>query len=122
MAVAPQGFVTILEETDLSISHFARGKNCALKLATDIFNDGKRGSLILSGSAKVAATDKPFSDTSLNISISTKRLDASQFWPYYSRYVPFRRILGWLDMDSSFKGKLNRIHLQRKGQNNRPPL
>ncbi len=106
MAVAPQGLVTTLKDTDLSISHFARGKNCAIKLSTDVLHDGKRGSLTLSGSAKVAAKDKPFSDTSLNVTVATKKLDASPFWPYYSRYVPFRQILGWLDMESTFKGKL----------------
>lgn len=106
MAVAPQGLVTILKGTDLSISHLARGKNCQVKLATDVMHDGKRGSLTLSGSAKLAAKDKPIRDTSLNVTVTTKKLDASPFWPYYSRYVPFRQILGGLDMDSTFKGKL----------------
>jgi uncharacterized protein YhdP len=106
MAVAPQGLATILTETDLSIGHFARGKNCAIKLNTDIVHGGKRGSLTLSGSAKVAAKDKPLSDSVLNVVVSTNKLDASPFWPYYSRFVPFRQILGWLDMESSFKGKL----------------
>jgi len=105
-AVAPQGISIFLTGTDLSIKHFARGKNCTIKLATDIFHDGRRGSLTLSGTTKVAASNKPFSDTSLNVDVSTKKLDTSQFWPYYSSYVPFRQILGRLDMESSFKGKL----------------
>jgi uncharacterized protein YhdP len=105
-AVATQGLATILEETDLSLDHLRRGKNCEFKLATVIAHEGKRGVVNLAGSAKVAARDKPINDTVLNFTVSAKNLDVSRYWPYYSRYVPFRQILGWLDMESSFKGKL----------------
>lgn len=106
MAVTPRGIDTILKDTDLSINHFARGKNCALKLAATVVQEGVPGLLTLSGSAKVAAKDKPLNDTSLSVAVSTKKLDASHFWPYYSRYVPFRQVLGLLDLESSFKGTL----------------
>jgi uncharacterized protein involved in outer membrane biogenesis len=106
MAVAPQGLDTILKETDLSINHLGWGKKSDFKLAAAIIEEGKRGELALTGSAKVAAKDKPIKDTVLNATISAKKLDASHFWPYYSRYVPFRQILGFLFMESSFKGKL----------------
>ena len=35
-----------------------------------------------------------------------KNLDAERYWPYYSHFVPFRKILGQFDLDSTFKGKL----------------
>jgi uncharacterized protein YhdP len=105
-AVAAQGLATILEETDLSLDHLGRGKNCDFKLATVITHEGKRGVVTLAGSAKVAAQGKPISDTVLNAAVSAKNLNVSRYWPYYSRYVPFRQILGWLDLESSFKGKL----------------
>ncbi|HEX2768158.1 MAG TPA: AsmA-like C-terminal domain-containing protein [Geobacteraceae bacterium] len=114
MAVSARGLATILKETDLSISHLGWGKQSAFKLATTIYQEGKRGSLTLAGSAKVPTKDKPFSDTVLNADISTKKLDASPFWPYYSRYVPFRRIQGWLDMESTFKGKLTEFSSKGK--------
>ncbi|HEX9022876.1 MAG TPA: AsmA-like C-terminal domain-containing protein, partial [Geobacteraceae bacterium] len=95
-----------LSGIDLQVKRFARGKNCSFKLATAIVRDGKRGILSLSGSARVAAQDKPWSDTAFDVALSTKGLDAAPFWPYYSRFVPFRQILGLLDMESTFKGKL----------------
>ncbi len=106
MAVAPQGLDTILKETDLSINHLGWGKKSDFKLAAAIVEEGKRGELALTGSAKVVAKDKPIKDTVLNVTISAKKLDASHFWLYYSRYVPFRQVLGFLFMESSFKGKL----------------
>ena len=106
MAVAPQGLDTILKETDLSINHLGWGKKSDFKLAASIIAEGKRGELTLTGSAKVAAKDKPIKDTVLNATISAKKIDASHFWPYYSRYVPFRQILGFLSLESSFKGKM----------------
>ena len=114
MAVAARGLATILKETDLSISHLGWGKQSAFKLATTIYHEGKRGSLTLDGSAKLPAKGKPFSDTVINADISTKKLDASPFWAYYSRYVPFRQILGWLDMESTFKGKLTEFSSKGK--------
>lgn len=105
-AVTPQGLSTTLSDTDLFLDHLGRGKNCNFKLATTIVQDGQRGSLTLAGSAKVAAKDKPFRDTVLNGTIATKNLHAAHFWPYYSRFVPFRQILGELNVDSSFKGKI----------------
>jgi len=114
MAIAARGLTTILKETDLSISHLGWGKQSAFKLATSIYNEGKRGSLTLDGSAKLPAKDKPFSDTVLSAAISTKKIDASPFWPYYSRYVPFRQILGCLDMESTFKGKLSEFSSKGK--------
>ena len=114
MAVAARGLATILKETDLSINHLGWGKQNAFKLATTVYQEGKRGLLTLAGSAKIPARDKPFSDTVLNADLSTKKLDASPFWPYYSRYVPFRQVLGWLDMESTFKGRLTEFSSKGK--------
>ncbi|HTP64482.1 MAG TPA: DUF748 domain-containing protein, partial [Geobacteraceae bacterium] len=105
--VSPQGVTFYLTGTDLDVDHFTRGKNCSFKLATSINQDRKHGMLSLSGSAMLAPLDKPLSDTVFNVEVAVKELDTVTFWPYYSRYVPFRQVLGWLDMESSFKGKLN---------------
>ena len=106
MAVAPQGLSTILKDTDFSVNHLERGKKGDFKLSTTIVQNGRPGTLVLAGSAKVAAKEKPLRESVLNAEITTRNIDASRFWPYYSRYVPFRQILGWLDMEGHFKGKL----------------
>ncbi|KAF0217552.1 MAG: AsmA family [Geobacteraceae bacterium] len=104
--VTPEGLATSLEETDLSISRFVRGKSCDFKLATLITGEAKRGNVTLSGTANLAPKDKPLTDTVVNAKILAKNLDAGRFWAYYSRYVPFRKILGQLEIESTFKGKL----------------
>ena len=107
LAVAPESVHTLLEDTDFSISHAMRGKVCDFKLSTFVANQEKKGVITLAGSAKLAEKDKPLSDTPVNASILVKNLDAEHYWPYYKAFVPFRKVLGYLDMDSVFKGKLS---------------
>lgn len=104
--VTPEGLTTALEETDFSINRFIRDKSCDFKLSTFIADEAKRSSVTLSGTAKLAPKGKPLSDTAVNAKIHTKNLDAGRFWAYYSRYVPFQRILGRVDTESTFKGRL----------------
>jgi uncharacterized protein YhdP len=106
MAVAPRGLSFILKDTDFSVHRLARGRKGSFKLSTTMVQKGKPGALSLSGSMKVAAKERPLIESVVNADISCKNLDASRFWPYYSRYVPFRQIMGRLDMDGQFKGKL----------------
>jgi uncharacterized protein YhdP len=105
-AVSPQGLYTVLKDTDFSVNRLVRGKKGDFKLSTTIMQKGKPGVLFLAGSVKVSAKERPLLESLLNTEITTKNLDASPFWPYYSRYVPFRQILGRLDMEGQFKGKL----------------
>ncbi|HEY6873691.1 MAG TPA: AsmA-like C-terminal domain-containing protein [Geobacteraceae bacterium] len=106
LAAAPEGVTVALEETDLSLSQLTRGKNCDFKLSTYLVDAGKRGNITLSGSAKLAKPESPLSDTTINAAVLVKNLDAGRYWPYYSRYVPFHKVVGQLDADSTFKGKL----------------
>lgn len=106
LAIAPQGVSIILRNTDFFTNHLDRGRKAKFRLSTTIGQKGKPGDLALEGTAKIAPRDKPLLETEMHASISTKNLDASPFWPYYSRYVPFHQILGRLTMESSFKGKL----------------
>lgn len=106
LAVAPDTVNIALEETDLSLDQLARGKDCDFKLSTIVDGEGKKGVVTLTGSAKLAKKDKPLSDTRIKAKVSVKNLDAERYWPYYRRFVPFDKVRGFLDMDSTFKGKL----------------
>ncbi len=106
LAVAPEKVTTALEDTDLFINNAVRGKVCEFKLSTFVSGEGKRGVIALSGSAKLAERDKPLSDTRVNATVLVKNLDAAHYWPYYKSFVPFHKVLGHLDLDSVFKGKL----------------
>ncbi len=106
LAVAPQGIITHLEDTDLDLDHIGRGKTCSIKLTTTLLDDGTRGSLTLNGKAAIPPKGKPFGSTTMNIAVKGKDLNATRYWPYYSGYVPFRQILGRVDLDSTFKGKI----------------
>ncbi len=106
LAMAPERMNFALEELDLSLSQLVRGKSCDFKLSTYLAAEGSRGNVTLAGSAKLADPEKPLADTRVNATVLIKNLDAAHYWPYYRRFVPFKKILGRLDMDSSFKGKL----------------
>jgi uncharacterized protein involved in outer membrane biogenesis len=98
--------VTTLEETNLSVSQFTRGKHCDFNFSANVVDGKKRSVVTLTGDAKLAAADKPFSTTTVNAKAQVKGLNASHYWQYYSRYVPFRKILGLLDLDMTWKGML----------------
>lgn len=105
-AVAQPGAKTSLEDIDLLLNGIERGKETAFKISA-IIKDGKnKVPLAISGSAKIAAGNKPLTDTSVSIKMTAKGLESGNFWDYYSRYVPFRKIIGRLDIESTFKGKL----------------
>lgn len=98
--------VTTVVSTDLFLSSLTRGEKCEFKLSGELA-DGGSGKFTISGKARLAPKDKALSDTKIDAKIVTRQLDVSRFWPYYSSYVPFRRILGRLDADTSFTGRLH---------------
>ncbi len=107
--VSAAGLATSVEEADLSINRFTRGKTSEIRLSAFIADEGKRAVITLTGSVQLAEQDKPLIDSRLNLTVLAKNLNAGHYWPYYSRYVPFRKITGYLDIDSSFKGKLSQF-------------
>lgn len=106
LAAAPEGVEIALADTDLSLSQLVRGRSCDFKLATTVVEAGERGIVTLTGTAKLADRDKPLSDSRVSATVLVKGLDAARYWPYYSRFVPFKKVLGQLDLDADFKGKL----------------
>lgn len=96
---------TRLVDTDLYISSLKRGGKSDLKLSGS-FEGGATGRFALNGKAKITKKDLPFLDSVLDVKISAKQLDVGHFWPYYSGYVPFKKIFGLVDADTTFKGRL----------------
>ena len=95
-----------LDDMDVSLSHLTRGKKCAFRISADMADSGKKANIHLAGSAKLAEKEKPLSDTAVTATVVVKNLDVERYWAYYSRFVPFKKILGHVDIDSVFKGTL----------------
>jgi len=104
--ISAAGLVTKLVSTDLYISSLTRGERSDLKLSGE-FAEGGSGEFTISGKARLAPKDKPFIDTKIDLNIVAKHLELSHFWPYYSGHVPFKKILGRMDADTSFSGQLH---------------
>ncbi len=102
----PGEIVTTLDGIDLSINHFARGKTTDFTLSASVLQGNQPGEVRLKGKLTPAAAGKPLLETSFEGSVEAKNLVADHFWDYYARYVPFRKVLGRLEMDTTFKGKL----------------
>ena len=101
-----KGTTTSLEHLDLSLNRFVRGKSCSLKISAQVADELKKGSISISGTAKLSPPDAPLFESVLNLKIAAKQLDIGRYWPYYQQYVPFKKITGNLSVNSDFKGKL----------------
>lgn len=105
-AAAPETVAVILEDIDLSLNQMTRGKSCDFRIATTVIDKGSKGTVTLFGTAKLASADKPLLDSQVTATVYAKNFDSSHYWSYYSRFVPFKKILGRVDLDSTFKGRL----------------
>lgn len=105
LMVSPAGLATRIESLDLHLGNVTRGSKCELKLSGTLAGGGS-GSFAISGKAKLSPQDKPLTETDLDLKIATHQLDLSHFWPYYSSYVPFKRLMGSLEADTAFHGRL----------------
>jgi uncharacterized protein involved in outer membrane biogenesis len=106
-AISQQGVNFSLNNIDLFLSRLIRGKSSIFRLSATIPEKAGNGKIVVSGTAKLPSKNKPLHDTSLDIQVTAANLNAAPYWDYYSRYVPFRKILGNIDIDSDFKGKLS---------------
>ncbi|MBI1920756.1 MAG: AsmA-like C-terminal domain-containing protein [Geobacter sp.] len=95
------------EDLDLYLSDLARDENCKVEISSLLPGEGKKGEVSLKGKARLAAKGKPFTDSRLDARIMLRNIDADRYWPYYRKYVPFQKLAGRLDTDTTFKGKLS---------------
>lgn len=106
-AIAAEGVITSLEEVDLAVARKGGGDSWNVRLSTFVPDGGKKGTVSLAGTVELPARGKPLTDAALHMNILVKNLDVERYWPYYSRYVPFRKVIGHLDADTDFKGRLS---------------
>jgi uncharacterized protein YhdP len=100
----PRGVTTLLTKTDFFVTRLVRGKKCEFKLETTLQGQGVGGTVTVGGKVRLAAADKPLSQSGVDLKLLTKGLTVGQFWPYYRQYVPFRQVTGTLETDSALKG------------------
>lgn len=99
--------ITELSDADLYLSRLVRGKSCDFKLAAALGSPKGPVPLSISGTARIPEAGAPLSGMELNGKVETGPLDAGHFWPYYSKWVPFKRLAGELALDASVKGRLD---------------
>jgi uncharacterized protein involved in outer membrane biogenesis len=98
--------VTELSETDLFLSQLTRGKNCDFKLSGKLNSGAGKVPVFLGGSARIAGKGEPLSATQINGRLKCGPVDAGHFLPYYGHYLPFKSLAGFLELDTTFKGRL----------------
>ncbi len=97
--------VTRLSGTDLYLEQLTRGAKSSFKLSARL-GGGASGSFSINGKIKVAPKGTAILESSIDARIAAKKLEAGHFWPYYSQYVPFKKILGAVDTEADFHGRL----------------
>lgn len=96
-----------LSDLQLSINRFARGKNCNFKFSTLLADGDSKGSHVsVNGSAKIPPAGRPIRESAVDAHVVAKQIPAGSFWPYYLQYVPFKKVMGLVSVDSTFKGQL----------------
>jgi uncharacterized protein involved in outer membrane biogenesis len=103
----PGGFTWSLRDLDLDVNGLARGETSSFRLSTTIADIGGPSVISASGTAGIPAQKKSLRDTKLAVRLDAGNLDASRYWPYYGRYLPFERVRGRVDLAADFRGKVN---------------
>jgi hypothetical protein len=103
--VAPTPVVTELSDTDLYLSRITRGADCDFKLSGSLVSGRSKVPLFLAGVARIPKAGETFDSVRIDARVRTGWLDAAHFWPYYSRFVPFRSLAGLVALDGHVKGR-----------------
>ncbi|QXE85794.1 AsmA-like C-terminal domain-containing protein [Geomonas nitrogeniifigens] len=106
-AFAEQPLITELSDTDLFLSRITRGRDCDFKLDGQLLSGRSKVPIHLSGVAGIPAAGAPLAAMPVHGKIKTGPIDVGHFWPYYSRFVPFKSLSGQLELEASLKGHLN---------------
>jgi len=106
--------ITTLNGINLSLSRPARGGSAVVKLSAAVLQAKQPGKIAIKGDFVLPEKGRPLSGTSFTGSLTTENLDVGHFWDYYARYVPFQKVYGRLDLDSTFDGKLTEFDSRGK--------
>ncbi|WP_224963287.1 DUF3971 domain-containing protein [Geomonas subterranea] len=101
--------VTELSDADLFLSRITRGRDCDFKLNGQLASGKSRVPIDISGVAGIPAAGVPFTSMPVHGKIKTGPIDVGHFWPYYSRFVPFKSLSGQLELEANLKGHLNKF-------------
>lgn len=105
LAVAPAPVVSELVNTDLYLSRLARGKDCDFELKGSLAAGTRTVPVLVAGVAKLPAAGASWKSCQFNGRVRLGGIDTAHFWPYYSRFLPFRSLAGAVSLDASFKGR-----------------
>lgn len=106
LAAVKEGFSTTLNNLELSLDNFGRGRKGQLKLSADLpALQGPAAHLSLSGTVRLPGRTASLLETELNCEANLKQVEIGRFWPYYGRFIPFDNPGGRIDFKTSFKGK-----------------
>jgi uncharacterized protein YhdP len=98
--------VTKLNNTDLFLENISRGSKGSFRLSTRL-GGGASGTFSINGKIRLSQKDFLLWDSVIDAKVTSKKLESAHFWPYYQRYVPFKKITGAVDADSEIHGRLN---------------
>ncbi len=105
--IIPEGLTTSLENLDLRIDHPERGRKAAFRISANVVDESGSGKLALAGTLNLSGSAEPILDSRIDTSVRAELLNAGWYWPYYSRYVPFKKITGQLDVDARYRGNFH---------------
>jgi len=104
--VSSTAVVHRLEDVDLFISSLRRGRKTRFKISAMSTAGEEKSTFKLSGKGKITPAGQPLANTVFDARIEGENINAGHYWDYYRRYVPFEKILGSLDVDATFKGRI----------------
>lgn len=93
-----------LERLNLRLTGLAQAETTKFSLSAGLVSAEKRADIALDGSIDIPLQPESFLNSRINTAVKLNGLDAGLFWPYYSRYVPFRKLAGRMDIDARFRG------------------
>lgn len=102
----PEAPTASLEQVNLRLDDFERGKTVRFILSASVADMKKRGRVAFDGTIKIAKETESLLQSRIDTAVLAKDLNVGRFWPYYRQYVPFKRILGRLDLDTHYRGNL----------------
>ena len=100
----PEPLITRLTQIDMALDNLGRAKKTGIKLSATL-GGSTSGTIAFHGKLRLSPDGIPLDQSTLDAKVATKELDLAPLWPYYQQYVPFKKVLGALDMDSEFHGK-----------------
>lgn len=115
MAIRKEGFTAAINNINMSLDKLYRGHKGNFKVSCELpALSGSATTVSLNGTAKIPSGTTSLLETEINASTDIKDADVGRFWTYYGRFIPFGNPGGRLDLNSSFKGKLQEFSAKGK--------